>query len=294
MNLAGANTDGDNWDGFGNSISRIGSDPTAYGWGEESGYQTDNNSGLRLLGHRYYDSRTGRFISQDPAGDGDNWYAYCGNNPMGGSDPNGLSEGLPGQLGAPDQRYGGAAGEPGNDPGAFEDDFGLPGVFMATVQNTFEANYASYLNQQDAEDAAKKQAQALAELVAEANAISTDTPISGEGMDGVQVALGVAPKKDPHHHSYTNYDDWEIFHFANFSFSWQDQYDIAHDQQRNGAMLGGSGTVGASGTQIYKYVSLGAKAEPHTMLPAWILQFGGAGLALYGTLRMQYLDSHKY
>ena len=49
------------------------------------------DSGLKLLGHRYYDSRTGRFISQDPAGDGDNWYAYCGNDPMNGVDPSGLT-----------------------------------------------------------------------------------------------------------------------------------------------------------------------------------------------------------
>ena len=83
-------TDGYNWDGFGNLMSRIGSNPTAYGWGEESGYQSDNDGGLRLLGHRYYESRMGRFISADPAGSGSNWYAYCGNDPMDGSDPTGL------------------------------------------------------------------------------------------------------------------------------------------------------------------------------------------------------------
>ena len=29
-------------------------------------------------------------MSQDPAGDGDNWYAYCGNDPVNGTDPSGL------------------------------------------------------------------------------------------------------------------------------------------------------------------------------------------------------------
>ena len=83
-------TDGYNWDAFGSSVSRFGSDPTAFAWNEESGYQSDGDSGLKLLGHRYYDSRTGRFISQDPAGDGDNWYAYADNDPMDETDPDGL------------------------------------------------------------------------------------------------------------------------------------------------------------------------------------------------------------
>jgi uncharacterized protein RhaS with RHS repeats len=43
-----------------------------------------------LLGHRYYDPSVGRFISQDPAQDESNWYAYCGNNPLVATDPTGL------------------------------------------------------------------------------------------------------------------------------------------------------------------------------------------------------------
>ena len=87
--------DGYNWDGFGNLVSRFGSNPTGFAWNVSSGYQSDNDSGLRLLGHRYYDSRTGRFISQDPAGDGDNWYAYADNDPMDGVDPDGLFMQMP-------------------------------------------------------------------------------------------------------------------------------------------------------------------------------------------------------
>lgn len=41
---------------------------------------------------RYYDPNIGRFISQDPIRDGANWYEYCGNNPVNGIDPTGLSE----------------------------------------------------------------------------------------------------------------------------------------------------------------------------------------------------------
>jgi RHS repeat-associated protein len=53
------------------------------------GYQTDS-SGLHLLGHRYYDSSVGRFITRDPIGDGSNWYAYCGNDPGCHVDPSWL------------------------------------------------------------------------------------------------------------------------------------------------------------------------------------------------------------
>jgi hypothetical protein len=43
-----------------------------------------------LLGHRYYDASTGRFLSADPAQAGTNWYDYCQNNPMTKVDPSGL------------------------------------------------------------------------------------------------------------------------------------------------------------------------------------------------------------
>ena len=43
-----------------------------------------------LLGHRYYDASVGRFISSDPAKAGDNWYAYCENNPLADTDEVGL------------------------------------------------------------------------------------------------------------------------------------------------------------------------------------------------------------
>ena len=56
------------------------------------GYQSDSQSGLQLLGARYYDASIGRFISRDPSGykGGLNFYAYCGNDPVNCSDPTGL------------------------------------------------------------------------------------------------------------------------------------------------------------------------------------------------------------
>ena len=50
----------------------------------------DSETGLIYLCNRYYDSTLGRFISEDPARDGTNWYVYCENNPVGFVDPLGL------------------------------------------------------------------------------------------------------------------------------------------------------------------------------------------------------------
>ena len=78
------------YDAFGNTISRTGTTPTPFGFVGKGQYQTDNDSGLQLLGHRYYDAIVGRFISSDPAKAGDNWYAYCNNDPLRTIDPTGL------------------------------------------------------------------------------------------------------------------------------------------------------------------------------------------------------------
>lgn len=43
-----------------------------------------------LLGHRYMDPSTGRFLTRDPVKDGRNWYGYCANNPLACADPDGL------------------------------------------------------------------------------------------------------------------------------------------------------------------------------------------------------------
>ena len=41
-----------------------------------------------------YDAEQGRFTQEDPIRDGDNWYSYCGGNPVMFVDPTGLSKGL--------------------------------------------------------------------------------------------------------------------------------------------------------------------------------------------------------
>ena len=65
--------------------SRFSSNPICY-----AGEFYDNESGMIYLRGRYYDPETRRFITEDPAKDGWNWYTYCGNNPVMRVDPTGF------------------------------------------------------------------------------------------------------------------------------------------------------------------------------------------------------------
>lgn len=77
------------YDAFGNTTASSGSFVGPFGYGGQFGYQEDG-SGLKLLGNRYYDPSIGRFLTPDPIKDGNNWYAYCGNNPIAAYDADGL------------------------------------------------------------------------------------------------------------------------------------------------------------------------------------------------------------
>ncbi|MFN8138186.1 MAG: RHS repeat-associated core domain-containing protein [Fimbriimonadales bacterium] len=78
------------YDAFGNLTNSSGTWSGQSTYGGSFGYQSEPDSGLMLLGHRYYDPSIGRFLSRDPIGDGENWYGYCGGNPVRFSDPMGL------------------------------------------------------------------------------------------------------------------------------------------------------------------------------------------------------------
>ena len=47
-----------------------------------SGGGVNSREGGYYFNARYYDPSMGRFITEDPARDGINWYVYCGNNPL--------------------------------------------------------------------------------------------------------------------------------------------------------------------------------------------------------------------
>ena len=53
------------------------------------GHPTEDNTGLIYMRARYYEPLLGRFISEDPAKDGGNWYAYAGGDPVGMVDADG-------------------------------------------------------------------------------------------------------------------------------------------------------------------------------------------------------------
>ena len=55
-----------------------------------TGKDLDEDTGLYYYNARWYDAGTGRFISEDPARDGSNWYSYVTNNPLKFVDPAGM------------------------------------------------------------------------------------------------------------------------------------------------------------------------------------------------------------
>jgi RHS repeat-associated protein len=75
---------------FGNLTSSTGSFANPF---QYTGRDFDSETGLRYHRARYYDSTTGRFLSEDPLGfnEGVNFYSYVANSPVGFTDPTGLA-----------------------------------------------------------------------------------------------------------------------------------------------------------------------------------------------------------
>ena len=65
-----------------------------------TGKLLDLNTGLYYFNARWYDPEMGRFITEDPARDGRNWFVYCRNNPLIYTDSNGKTPLLSGAIGA--------------------------------------------------------------------------------------------------------------------------------------------------------------------------------------------------
>jgi len=79
------------YDAWGNDLTDPQSQvPNPFKYVGGLGYYSDKDSGLKLLGVRYYDSQIGRFWSLDPIKEGRNWYGYAKNNPVVLVDPTGL------------------------------------------------------------------------------------------------------------------------------------------------------------------------------------------------------------
>ena len=75
---------------FGQTEASTGSSTSAYQYGATSGYRTEGDAGLTLVGCRFYDAQVGRFISRDTYLD-QAPYAYCDGDPVNRLDPSGHS-----------------------------------------------------------------------------------------------------------------------------------------------------------------------------------------------------------
>jgi RHS repeat-associated protein len=89
LNGRAAPTSSEAYDAHGAAIVGSGG---PWGYGAQWGYYTDEETGLQLLTHRYYDPQAGRFLTRDPIGylGGVNLYEHVRNNPVGFDDPSGL------------------------------------------------------------------------------------------------------------------------------------------------------------------------------------------------------------
>lgn len=86
-NTAGTVTKNYTYDAFGVEKSASASDTNPFRY---CGEQYDGETGNYYLRARYYAPGVGRFIQEDPAMDGLNWYVYCAGNPIRFVDPSGL------------------------------------------------------------------------------------------------------------------------------------------------------------------------------------------------------------
>ncbi|MFB3883455.1 MAG: RHS repeat domain-containing protein [Armatimonadota bacterium] len=89
VDATGAVTDTYSLELFGKQRASTGSTPNPYRFGGAWGY-INGSSGLQQLGARFYWPEIGRFIQQDPIGEGMNWYGYVEGNPVTAIDPTGL------------------------------------------------------------------------------------------------------------------------------------------------------------------------------------------------------------
>jgi RHS repeat-associated protein len=81
------------WEGDYNVFGQLDSQKGSVDFGGQyTSKNLDPDTGLYYYNARWMDPDLGRFINEDPARDGQNWYAYVGNNPLSYVDPTGLDD----------------------------------------------------------------------------------------------------------------------------------------------------------------------------------------------------------
>lgn len=79
------------FDVYGLVRGRTGPGGTKHKWVGGLGHPSEDETGLLYMRARFYDPTVGRFLSQDRAKDGTNWFTYCRSNPITSTDPSGES-----------------------------------------------------------------------------------------------------------------------------------------------------------------------------------------------------------
>jgi RHS repeat-associated protein len=78
---------------FGQLAATSGSSTTNYTFAAAAGYRSDGDTGIYLLGARYYDPQVGRFLTRDTYLD-QKPYLYCDHDPINHLDPSGHQESI--------------------------------------------------------------------------------------------------------------------------------------------------------------------------------------------------------
>jgi len=91
LDSSGNLTSGRLYDVYGLPREGLGASSSAHQFVGALGHPTDAETELVYMRARYMDPELGRFVSEDPAHDGANWFVYAGNDPVNFSDYDGKS-----------------------------------------------------------------------------------------------------------------------------------------------------------------------------------------------------------
>ncbi len=98
VDASGSLTSSPKYDVYGATRGNVGTASSRQGFVGGLGHVSDTETGLVYMRARYYDPSNGRFVSQDPATNGANWFIYCSDEPVSHADPTGRDGELMGTI----------------------------------------------------------------------------------------------------------------------------------------------------------------------------------------------------